>query len=435
MAVQPVKYTDTSGAGADFAVKDTCKEINSSTADQIYRDCMQGKTEINSADLKESKKAQAIELNNLVDSDNVNYSSEEARNIGKDQIETKDAQQHKGAEAATGAAATISSAGGLAGLITILAVGTAADGFTQLAASGVVMAMGLTAAGTAAAFDFMPDQQNLKAQTDAAEANNATIDAYADQMATCMETMAEEQAQYEELAAEKLELKMTNLDNSTALKAEQATYINEGNLQKANSLQQSIDNKTETDAEQESAFDEQMDPLKENLDGYSDQASEALGVKDSGNQVAQFLHVGKALGAVATTNAVLNGASTLVAAGMTLAWWPKLGPIDGAANLAAKIMLVVGVAGFGAATYLSYDAAKKDFAADKAGTEMDKHINNLGNNASGAEGFVNDTAAAYANSDGASAEAYQEASEGAAEMIANTKKGESKSEAPVQAKK
>jgi len=479
MAVQPVKYKETSSAGKSFAVKDTNKEVNSSTAKQIYKDSMQGFTEVTSSNLNNNDTAQAIGINQLVNPDEVEYTSEEARNIGKNQIDTEDAEEFSDAKKkAGGSMAVIGGAAGTAGSVAFGTIGkelakegvcvgvekgamevtteagekfaskgaqkiaekgaeqatgqqtgqqvtneltesaAGADGFTQLIIAGIMFAFAVIAAATAWAVD--PAFLKRKSENEAAEATNNTINQESEVMTDCMNTMVEEQAQYEELSTMKLETMMTTLDQNTALRTEQATYICEGNAEKSNELQKQIDEKTTEGASQESEFDTQLEPLQKNLSEYSNKASEAHGVKDSGTVVANFLDEGKLYGWLAIASGVLNTVSAVTTAIATAAAWPKCA-FDAPACIAAKVLFIAATALYAGAAVINFMVADGDFKAVKSAETMNKYLETLGQNADGTDGFVTETGSAYANMDGASAGAYQEASEGAQEVVNNTK--------------
>ena len=104
--VKPVEYIkDSSTAG--FAVAGDQKPITDNNANTIKKDVDQGNTQ-------KLDNGQTKLLDSKVDEDTIDYSNDEMKNVGKNQIDTDDTEKTKGGEKAAALGGSVAaSAGGI----------------------------------------------------------------------------------------------------------------------------------------------------------------------------------------------------------------------------------------------------------------------------------------------------------------------------------
>jgi len=376
-------------------------EFNSSTQNAIYKDAQAGNVKLSAV--------QQGWIDKNVNPDDVEYTDDEKKAAGNSAIDTKgedgedlsEKNGQVGAVTATSAAA----ASAIMGCITAISLAKKApliDGFTALGMS--IVSAALAAITLAFSFEgtFDSNLGERKAQTEAAEQNNSTINTYNDTLASQQEAMAEESAAYGEAC--------TNYTNETsermiqigALQAEKLLYESQGNTQKAAEIQAQID-ELMGGAEEPSAAQEEMDTYKANLEVYSSYNMEAQGAKESGLIVSEFLQDGKPMKNMAVANQWMSLAAGVAC--LATVCFPKL-PffVDGAAGVAAKICFVGAGLVFGWASNNFKERAADEGAASDAGDTMKGNLDTLNGTIGSQSDAVNECTGYYTEADAGAAE-------------------------------
>ena len=317
--VKPVEYKkDSSTTG--FAIAGDQKQITKDNAVTIEKDVKQGNT--NDLDNAQSKYLES----QIEDVDNIEYSDDERKNVGKNQINTDDTENTNGLQTTgsmagsalqvgTGAAASAAmsaptGAGAVSDISTMARVGenTAAIPWMALAAGAIDLGAGAAALVAVNAFDNQyGDRMN---QLEAAGDNNTTIQSYYDQMAADMDTMTEDAATYADLSEQKVTADVDRITQIGALQAQIAVYQAQGNDEMVAQLQAQIAELTKEGEADETGG--KIDELQQGLETYSGNNAEAVGVADSGATVAEFLGDGNQMGILGTANTALLTASGLL---------------------------------------------------------------------------------------------------------------------------
>ncbi len=406
MAVQPVTYKNDSSTPG-FAEAGDSISITSSNANTIRKDVDQGNTE-------NLNNAQQKWLDKWVDEDTLDYSNEEMEKVGEQQIDTKgedgeDLSEKNGKGGA--AAATVASVG--AGLLfasaTAISMAStktcniAAAGFAQLAMS---IGAGVAAAGSIVSITaFDPAKNERKSQTSNASTNNAIIQQYYDTLDSDMNTMLEESGTYAELSDMTTQMTMDSITNIGAMQAEMQVYQAQGNTEKVAELKGQIEELQGNSEKELEEPQKEMDTIKENVEQYTGNNAEAVGVKTSGDTVAEFLKTGEQLKIFADINQYALLVCALCSFAAVASSFPKLPfGIDFAPSTAAKILYGVAGALFTTAALKMKDVSKIEGDAGKAGDEMASNLENLQANIDGQAGFTEATAAGYVETDEASTE-------------------------------
>ena len=426
--VNPVEYIkDSSTAG--FAVAGEQKPITDNNANTIKKDVDQGNTQ-------KLDSGQTKFLESRVDEDTIDYSNEEMKNVGKNQIDTE-GTDHKDngivASATTGAGiAAAATAGAIVQSTTVSttmtvnvgAIGTipakqvqvqvntvkAADGFTQLLMSGLLLASGIASAVLAFLLD--PTLSEKKNQTNASEDTNQTIQNYFDLMTSDMDTMVEDAEKYKDLSDTKLTGDVDRITQIGALQAQLSVYESQGNFEKVTELQTQLDELTQEGEQDPTGA--MLGDLEKGLETYSANSAEASGVLESGQTVAEFLQQGNKLKVLAAINSTLLGLCGLYCISAVVGMFPKLAPFfpDLGGNLAAKIMMGAAGAAFAVASYQMGATAKAEGDAGDAGDKMQEYVNNLRSNVEQQTGFTESTGAEYTTITTENAETTQKVKEG-----------------------
>lgn len=409
--VKPVEYIkDSSTAG--FAVAGDQKPITDNNANTIKKDVDQGNTE-------KLDNGQTKLLESKVDEDTIDYSNEEMKNVGKNYINTEGTENKDNgivASATTGAGiAAAATAGAIVQSTTVstsmtLNVGAignipakqvqvqvntvkAADGFTQLLMSGILLASGIASAVLAFLLD--PTLSEKKNQTNASEDTNQTIQNYFDLMTSDMDTMVEDAEKYKDLSDSKLASDIERMTQIGVLQGQIASLKEQGNLEKVAELQAQLDELTQEGEEDPTGA--MLGDLEKGLETYSANSAEASGVLESGQTVAEFLQQGNKLKVLAAINSTLLGLCGLYCISAVVGMFPKLAPFfpDLGGNLAAKIMMGAAGAAFAVASYQMGATAKAEGDAGDAGNKMQEYVDNLRSNVEQQTGFTETTGAGY----------------------------------------
>ena len=426
--VKPVEYIkDSSTTG--FAVAGDQKPITDNNANTIKKDVDQGNTQ-------KLDSGQTKYLEGKVDEDTIDYSNDEMKNVGKNQIDTE-GTDHKDngivASATTGAGiAAAATAGAIVQSTTVSttmtvnvgAIGTipakqvqvqvntvkAADGFTQLLMSGLLLASGIASAVLAFLLD--PTLSEKKNQTNASEDTNQTIQNYFDLMTSDMDTMVEDAEKYKDLSDTKLTGDVDRITQIGALQAQLSVYESQGNFEKVTELQTQLDELTQEGEQDPTGA--MLGDLEKGLETYSANSAEASGVLESGQTVAEFLQQGNKLKVLAAINSTLLGLCGLYCISAVVGMFPKLAPFfpDLGGNLAAKIMMGAAGAAFAVASYQMGATAKAEGDAGDAGDKMQEYVNNLRSNVEQQTGFTESTGAEYTTITTENAETTQKVQEG-----------------------
>ncbi len=336
-------------------------------------------------------------LDNMIDEDTLEYSDDEMKMSGEQQIDTEGTEegQAKGTSIAATSISSIAAAFGATALII-----AAADGFSALAFSITMAAAGASSVGLAAGFD--PAKQERIAKTEQSEGDIETINAYYDTLTNDADLMMQQSEEYIGLSDYSTEMQTNSILEIGALQSELITYQAQGNAQKVAEIQQQIAD-LQGEAEEGTGVEEDMEGIKENIETYSGNNAEAQGVKESGNTVKGFLEEGKELKALAITNAVLlAGAGTCALLCTPIPKMPFF--IDGPAAVAAKILTCVAAASLLTAAGLMSSTADKEAAAADASEAMASPLDSLQSNIDSHEEMFGTTEALYVETDAASVE-------------------------------
>lgn len=405
--VKPVEYIkDSSTAG--FAVAGDQKPITDNNANTIKKDVDQGNTQ-------KLDNGQTKLLDSKVDEDTIDYSNDEMKNVGKNQIDTKgkDGEElsEKDDKAGAAVSTTVAAAGtawGAAGAI--YAAVTSAQKGAKIGEHfpGGMLPAGIVAAAssvTSLVFSFEnvfdPNISERENQTSAAESNDETIDNYIKLMTSDMDTMVEDAEKYKDLSDSKLASDIERMTQIGVLQGQIASLQEQGNLEKVAELQAQLDELTQEGEEDPTGA--MLGDLEKGLETYSGNSAEASGVAESGSTVSEFLKDGHAMKGWATAAEIASymGAGimiicTAIAAkrvgkdlsGILTAAFASVDTAGMA--LFAYSAIVLGIAG---AKYGKI-ASKEGDAAD-AGDKMQEYVNNLHSNVEQQTGFTETTGAGY----------------------------------------
>ncbi len=419
--VKPVEYIkDSSTAG--FAVAGDQKPITDNNANTIKKDVDQGNTQ-------KLDSGQTKYLEGKVDEDTIDYSNDEMKNVGKNQIDTKDTENSNGLQTA-GSMVAASAGAASAGGVSSLGVGIQMDGyltaakeadkpakipFMAIVAGAIDLGVGTMALVAVNAFD---DQYgNRMSQMNTAGDTNQTIQNYFDLMTSDMDTMLEDAEKYKDLSDTKLTGDVDRITQIGALQAQLSVYESQGNQEKVAELKAQIAELTQEGEEDPTVA--MLGDLEKGLETYSGNSAEASGVAESGSTVAEFLGDGNKMGALGIVNTLLLTVSALMMlkstsnAVITAAKvaWPfnsiaaVIAGIGAAMMLAGNIMVVAAAIKMGS-------KAKDEFQCADAGSEMQEYVNNLRSNVEQQTGFTESTGAEYITITTENAETTQKVKEG-----------------------
>ena len=404
--VNPVEYIkDSSTAG--FAVAGEQKPITDDNANTIKKDVDQGNT-------KKLDSGQTKFLEGRVDEDTIDYSNDEMKNVGKNQIDTEGTENSNDLKTAgTMAGSAVSGAGFLFAstmLICCKNFESLMNTFFAPLMGGIFLASGVTAIASAKAFD---DQYgNRMSQMNTAGDTNQTIQNYYDLMNSDMDTMVEDAEKYKDLSDTKLTGDVDRITQIGALQAQLSVYESQGNQEKVAELQAQLDELTQEGEQDPTGA--MLGDLEKGLETYSANSAEASGVLESGQTVAEFLQQGNKLKVLAAINSTLLGLCGLYCISAVVGMFPKLAPFfpDLGGNLAAKIMMGAAGAAFAVASYQMGATAKAEGDAGDAGDKMQEYVNNLRSNVEQQTGFTESTGAEYTTITTENAETTQKVQEG-----------------------
>lgn len=416
--VKPVEYIkDSSTAG--FAVAGDQKPITDNNANTIKKDVDQGNTQ-------KLDDGQTKLLGSKVDEDTIDYSNDEMKNVGKNQIDTKDTESSDAggatldtaASAGTTVAAAASATLGKAFLSAALKNSATSEiPFAAVLAGGVDLAIGALAIVAANSFD---DQYGSRmSQMNTAGDTNQTIQNYYDLMTSDMDTMVEDAEKYKDLSDSKLTGDVDRITQIGALQAQISVYESQGNQEKVAELQAQITELTQEGEEDPTGA--MLGDLEKGLETYSGNSAEASGVAESGDVVSDFLKQGTTMGILATINSALllttgiimavnHTVSATKAALKVPGIWSKFAAI--AIGIAGCVMMVAGNVMVLAAALKMGNRAKDEFKCADAGSEMQDNINNLRSNVEQQTGFTETTGAEYTTITTENAETTQKVKEG-----------------------
>ena len=405
--VKPVEYIkDSSTAG--FAVAGDQKPITDNNANTIKKDVDQGNTQ-------KLDNGQTKLLESKVDEDTIDYSNDEMKNVGKNQIDTKgkDGEElsDKDETAGSNIAVTASASGAVAAAL--LCSGLK---FTKVGSDGIggyiIAGVQLAAAATSLAFSiptvFDPNYSERENQTNASEDTNQTIQNYFDLMTSDMDTMVEDAEKYKDLSDSKLASDIERMTQIGVLQGQIASLKAQGNLEKVAELQAQLDELTQEGEEDPTGA--MLGELEKGLETYSGNSAEASGVAESGSTVSEFLKDGASMSSKAKACAYLQTAAVVASA---LPVIPKLPfGIDIPAAVLGNVVSIAAAATFAIAATLMFKNASKEGDAGDAGDKMQEYVNNLHSNVEQQTGFTETTGAEYTTITKENAETTQKVQEG-----------------------
>ena len=402
--VNPVEYIkDSSTAG--FAVAGEQKPITDDNANTIKKDVDQGNT-------KKLDSGQTKFLEGRVDEDTIDYSNDEMKNVGKNQIDTEGTENSNDLKTAgTMAGSAVSGAGFLFAstmLICCKNFESLMNTFFAPLMGGIFLASGVTAIASAKAFD---DQYgNRMSQMNTAGDTNQTIQNYYDLMNSDMDTMVEDAEKYKDLSDTKLTSDVDRITQIGALQAQLSVYESQGNQEKVAELQAQIAELTQEGEEDPTGA--MLGDLEKGLETCSGNSAEASGVAESGSTVAEFLGDGNKMGAFATVNAVMLGGCAIAGGIMAGKAWLNVTIFTSWMSALGSALSLAGVALYTTAAVKMGNKAKDEFKCADAGSEMQNNINNLRSNIEQQAGFTESTGAEYTTITTENVETTQKVKEG-----------------------
>ena len=402
--VNPVEYIkDSSTAG--FAVAGEQKPITDDNANTIKKDVDQGNT-------KKLDSGQTKFLEGRVDEDTIDYSNDEMKNVGKNQIDTEGTENSNDLKTAgTMAGSAVSGAGFLFAstmLICCKNFESLMNTFFAPLMGGIFLASGVTAIASAKAFD---DQYgNRMSQMNTAGDTNQTIQNYYDLMNSDMDTMVEDAEKYKDLSDTKLTGDVDRITQIGALQAQLSVYESQGNQEKVAELQAQIAELTQEGEEDPTGA--MLGDLEKGLETCSGNSAEASGVAESGSTVAEFLGDGNKMGAFATVNAVMLGGCAIAGGIMAGKAWLNVTIFTSWMSALGSALSLAGVALYTTAAVKMGNKAKDEFKCADAGSEMQNNINNLRSNIEQQAGFTESTGAEYTTITTENVETTQKVKEG-----------------------
>ena len=427
MGVKPVEYKkDSSTQG--FAVAGDEKVITKQNANTIKKDVDQGNT-------KDLDNGQERCLERYVDYDNIEYTEDENKNVGRNQIKTtngdgEDLSEKDGKAGGAGAAAgaIVGAAGAAAAATILLVVGTSKKG-AELAKKlpGAMLAAGIVAAAGATATlalsyegTFDPYLGERKNQTSQAESNDQIIQQYYDELTNNMDSMTADSVAYAEAAEKKFGESMALIDVIGEIDAKIIEYRAQGNEAKVAELMKQKE-QYKKDAEVLNTDDpDGMGALKENIELYASRNAEAQGVSESGDVVSTFLKDGGPMEnwAKAAQDACYVGVLAM-AVGVVFAAIRIGKDLAGiltapfaAPDNAGMLLYVVGGVMMGLAAKNFGKRAGDEGAACDAGNQMGQYVAQLNENIDAQAGYTEETAAGYTAIDEAGAEEMAKTQQG-----------------------
>lgn len=475
MAVNKVEYVRNSSTPG-FAVAGDEKTITKSTANTIQKDVDQGNTE-------KLDQGQQKYLDSQVDYDSLDYTDEEMNQVGRNQINDRNTQNTNGlqttgamlgggAGAAAGVLAPALGApiGGNAVNITTtfsgdlesgLQVnqkaslgnganfsdikempkpesggsaqggGTAGDAaknsgiqteksskipWAAVASGAIALAGGALAMVGVNKFDDQLKERT--AHKNESEQTNQIIQQYYDDLGTDMDSMAEESGRYQELVSAQTQADVDTVTQIGALQSEMMVYQSQGNTQKVAELKAQIDN-IKKGAEEDGGNREEITNIKGNLEVYAGRSAEAQGVKESGDNVSEFLRDGKQMGILATVQ------TALITVGAVLMLKGTLNAVQAAMKVpfllkgAAMVLAMAGAAMMVAGNLLTLGAAlkmgqkaKEEFDCADAGETMRDNLGQLGENIEAQASYTEASTAGYLELDTKAAETVGKTQQG-----------------------
>ena len=402
--VNPVEYIkDSSTAG--FAVAGEQKPITDDNANTIKKDVDQGNT-------KKLDSGQTKFLEGRVDEDTIDYSNDEMKNVGKNQIDTEGTENSNDLKTAgTMAGSAVSGAGFLFASALLGACNIypkIMNTFVAPLIGGIFLASGAGAIVSANAFD---DQYgNRMSQMNTAGDTNQTIQNYYDLMTSDMDIMVEDAQKYKDLSDTKLTSDVERITQIGVLQGQIATFQSQGNLEKVAELQAQLDELTQEGEQDPTGA--MLGDLEKGLETYSANSAEASGVAESGSTVAEFLGDGNKMGAFATVNAVMLGGCAIAGGIMAGKAWRLVTLFTSWMSALGSALSLAGVVLYTTAAIKMAGKAKDEFKCADAGSEMQNNINNLRSNVEQQTGFTESTGAEYTTITTENAETTQKVQEG-----------------------
>ncbi len=396
--VKPVEYKkDSSTTG--FAIAGDQKQITKDNAVTIEKDVKQGNT--NDLDNAQSKYLES----QIEDVDNIEYSDDERKNVGKNQINTDDTE-NSSAGNAVGSMGGMAALAGLQGYLGTLLAAT--NGWTAPIIGAAYIAEGVLTQQLVKAFD---DQyESRMKQLNAKDDTNQTIQSYYDQMAADMDTMTEDAATYADLSEQKVTADVDRITQIGALQAQIAVYQAQGDDEKVAEIQAQIAELTKEGEADETGG--KIDELQQGLETYSGNNAEAVGVADSGATVAEFLGDGQQMGVLAKVSAAILTVGALTGAIIAAKGIAKSGIFSKIRAMIGAAICLGGMALYiSAASQMNKKGSNEMDCAD-AGSEMQEYVNNLLGNVSSQAGFTESTGAEYTEIATKNAETTQKTQEG-----------------------
>jgi len=391
--------------------------ITSSNAKEIYTKWKKGEVELNTSQQKRCESFLTSE-----EIDDITYETGGAKKTGEDKINTDGAD--KNANGVNATAQTVATAGALAGTIVAICSGMAKyaakaanNGFHSLA-SAIPSAAAATAALVMSYF-FDTSLDDRKARRDESDQTNSTIDSYSSALTDTMDQMNEDMDTYQQQSDEYTLAVNENTSTAATLQVDLADAQAAGDTARVKSIKEQM---AQLDKADMSDQKEGLDETKSKLEEYKTANDESIGVKDAGSTVSEFLKDGKGMGALATVNATMAAATTILlgiaaAVGAIPKIWALSVPVDEGAAIASAVLWSAAVLEMGMVTTKMISTAKDEFECGSAGGEMQDHVKTLDDMITQQSDYIGTTGETFDATDEASEESQSEAQEAAGKAV------------------
>ena len=299
--------------------------------------------------------------------------------------------------------------------------------FAALVAGAIALAGGVMANNSANTFDEQYADRVAKLE----ESGNtmSTLQAYSDKLNEDLVTIGEDTIEYMSLSEEFTNAQSDKVVQIGILEAEKISMLSQGNMTRAGELQTQID-VLRADTEGDGTI-EDLNNLKDSIDGAANYNAEAKGAKESGDSVSAFLQDGMGLGIAATVQcALLAYAGLKMLAGTwnaikAAASVPDLTGIIKAAAMACAIagaaMMTAGNALTLVAAYKLGEKAVNEFKAYDSGKDMADTLGTLNESIDANTDTLDESSGYVAKANATSAETVggtQDATNGANTILA-----------------
>ena len=254
---------------------------------------------------------------------------------------------------------------------------------------------------------------------DNADGTNETIDNTTTALEETMDLMDEDMDLYQGQQEDMTNMVNNNVSAKADLQAQLVDAQAAGDVNRVKQLKEQIKAIDETDFSKQQ---DEIDETREHLEEYRLCNDEALGVKDGGETVSDFLKEGTPLGIGGAVVATLLGIATIIcgidaakaAASFKTIWEVPMAVV-------ACAMLMVSASLLGKATNTMKNKTVKEFECGSSGRDMEGHVSTLNDMITQQEGYVESTGENFDETDKGAKESRSNAEESAAETVGKAK--------------